>query len=147
MSKNESQRNDTVERDSLPHEVYAAHADYVKLSMKTMTARRMIGWLREYAEYADVSGATETAKHSRYVANRLAAEVEPEKVEREDADAIELSDDQRERLEEIKAECTGEGLAELPEPSDEMVVDSLLDTWDAVDQGLYSDGGDDDDAE
>jgi len=50
----------------------------VKLSMKRMTARRMVGWLREYAEYADVSGADKTAEHARHVANRLAGELPSE---------------------------------------------------------------------
>lgn len=68
-------------RDDLPDEVYASHADYVRLAMKRMTAQRMIGWLRDYAEYCDVAGSTATADHARVVANRLAAEVEPECVE------------------------------------------------------------------
>lgn len=76
-----SERNPTVSRERFPAEVYAAHADYVQLAMKTMTARRMVGWLREYADYCEVSGATTTADHASTVANRLAAEVEPESVE------------------------------------------------------------------
>lgn len=51
---------------------------------------------------------------------------------------IEITDRQRERLDEIKAECTGEGLGELPEPSDQMTLSSLLDTWDAVSEGVYT---------
>lgn len=73
-------RNDTVARDDLPVEVYAAHADFVRLAMKTMTARRLVGWLREYAEYCDVSGNTKTAEHARHLAKRLAQEVDPESV-------------------------------------------------------------------
>lgn len=73
--------DDHVPRDNLPHDVYAADTDYVRLAMKTMTARRMIGWLREYADYCDVAGSATTADHARRVANRLAAEVEPESVE------------------------------------------------------------------
>lgn len=68
-------------RRSLPDEIYAAEADYVRLAMKEMTARRMIGWLRAAADYFDVSGHTASAEHARHVANRLAAEVEPESIE------------------------------------------------------------------
>jgi hypothetical protein len=68
-------------RRHLPDEVYAAEADYVRLAMKEMTARRMIGWLRAAAGYFDVSGHTASAEHARHVANRLAAEVEPESIE------------------------------------------------------------------
>lgn len=54
---------------------------------------------------------------------------------------IEISEKQRERFERIKAECTDDG--HLPEPTDKQMMESLMDTWDAVDDGLYSDGGDD----
>ena len=81
MPDDATERNERVARDRFPDEVYAAHADYVRVAMKTMTARRMIGWLREYADYAEVSGADVTADHARHMANRLAAEVEPESVE------------------------------------------------------------------
>lgn len=50
---------------------------------------------------------------------------------------IELTDRQRERLNEIKAECTGEGIGNLPEPTDQMMLSALLDTWDAVGDGHY----------
>lgn len=50
-------------------------------------------------------------------------------------DTICLTDRQRRRLDEIKAECAGDG---LPEPSDQMMLNSLLDTWDAVEDGYYS---------
>ena len=52
---------------------------------------------------------------------------------------IELTDRQRERIEAIKDECK-EADPGCPRPSDELIVSSLLDTWDAVDDGLYSDG-------
>lgn len=52
---------------------------------------------------------------------------------------IELTERQRERLDRIKSECTGEGLSQSPEPTDQMMLSSLLDTWDAVGEGLYSD--------
>jgi hypothetical protein len=71
-----TERNETVERDSLPHEVYASHTDYVTVGMKTMTAQRMVGWLREYAEYCEIAGATKTEEHARAVADMLAHEVE-----------------------------------------------------------------------
>lgn len=67
-------------RARLPDEVYAAEADWVKLSMKNMTARRMVGWLREYADYVEVSGGTKTAEHARHVANRLAEDLPEEEV-------------------------------------------------------------------
>jgi hypothetical protein len=54
--------------------------------MKTMTAKRMVDWLREYAEFCEVSGATKTSEHARRVANRLAAEVEPEIIEERSVD-------------------------------------------------------------
>lgn len=50
---------------------------------------------------------------------------------------LELTDRQRERLDRIKAECK-EADPGLPEPTDTQIVDSLLDTWDAVDDGLYA---------
>ena len=52
-----------------------------------------------------------------------------------DVDKIALSDRQRDRIEEIKSECAGD---HLPEPSDSAILDSLLDTWDAVGEGLYT---------
>lgn len=52
---------------------------------------------------------------------------------------IELTERQRRRLDEIKAECSGEGIGSLPEPSDQEMMKSLLDTWDAVGDGMYSD--------
>lgn len=56
----------------------------------------------------------------------------------EQSDAgIELSERQRERFDRVKGECTDGG--KLPEPSDEMMLKSLMDTWDAVGDGLYTD--------
>lgn len=49
--------------------------------------------------------------------------------------SIELTDRQRERLDAIKSECASE---HLPEPSDQQILSSLLDTWDAVGDELYS---------
>lgn len=59
------------------------------------------------------------------------------------ARVIELTERQRERLDKLKAECKAAD-PNLPEPTDQQMVKSLLDTWDAVNQGLYS-GGDADD--
>lgn len=53
------------------------------------------------------------------------------------SNTLELTDRQRERLDRIKYECK-EADPGLPEPTDEQVLRSLLDTWDAVDEGLYS---------
>lgn len=50
---------------------------------------------------------------------------------------IELTPRQRERLDAIKVECK-EADPNLPEPSDTQIMGSLLDTWDAVGDGLYS---------
>lgn len=50
---------------------------------------------------------------------------------------IELTGRQRERLDEIKAECK-EADPDVPGPTDEQMVSSLLDTWDAVGEGHYS---------
>lgn len=52
-------------------------------------------------------------------------------------DRLELSDRQRDRLDQIKQQCTEDG--RLPEPTDSEMLDSLLDTWDAVDEGHYAD--------
>jgi hypothetical protein len=68
-------------RERFPDDVYATDADFVKLAMKRMTARRMVGWLREYAQYADVAGSTKTAEHARHVADSLAQELPDEDVE------------------------------------------------------------------
>lgn len=51
-------------------------------------------------------------------------------------DQIELTDQQRERFERIKSECTDGG--RLPEPTDSAMLDSLMDTWDAVNEGYYT---------
>lgn len=51
---------------------------------------------------------------------------------------IELTERQRERFDQIKADCK-EADPHCPEPSDSDVLDSLLDTWDAVGDGLYAD--------
>lgn len=48
---------------------------------------------------------------------------------------IEISPRQRERFDEIKAECSDDY---TPEPTDQELFKSLLDTWDAVDEGHYS---------
>lgn len=53
----------------------------------------------------------------------------------DDTHTLELTARQRERLDLIKAECAND---HLPEPTDEQMIDSLLDTWDAVGDGLYS---------
>lgn len=76
-------RNDGAEqelRQSLPGEVYAAEADWVRLAMKRMTARRMIGWLRGFATYMDAADNDVTADDARAVAARLEAEVESEEI-------------------------------------------------------------------
>jgi len=73
-------------RGRLPDEVFAAKADFVKVSMKKMTARRTVGWLREYADYAEVSGADKSAEHARHVANALADELPEEEVEEHTVD-------------------------------------------------------------
>lgn len=52
------------------------------------------------------------------------------------SDEIEVTDRQRERIEQIKQECTEGG--SVPEPTDGEVIDSLLDTWDAVNDGHYT---------
>lgn len=52
----------------------------------------------------------------------------------EDVLRLELTPRQRRRFEEIKRECA-DG---LPEPADEDIFKSLLDTWDAVADGHYS---------
>ena len=51
------------------------------------------------------------------------------------SDTLELTDRQRKRLESIKAECSD---PHIPEPTDSAMVSSLLDTWDAVNDGYYS---------
>lgn len=54
-------------------------------------------------------------------------------------DTIDLSQRQRERLERIKSQCNGGG--HLPKPADSVMLDALMDTWGAVGEGYYSDGG------
>jgi pyruvoyl-dependent arginine decarboxylase (PvlArgDC) len=68
-------RNEGVERDELPMEVYASHTDFTTVGMKTTVARRMVGWLREYADYCEVAGNEASAEAARSVASRLNAEV------------------------------------------------------------------------
>jgi rRNA maturation endonuclease Nob1 len=51
-------------------------------------------------------------------------------------DRIELSKRQRERLEEIKQDCTDDG--RFPKLSDSDIIDLLLNLWEAVDQELYT---------
>jgi hypothetical protein len=51
-------------------------------------------------------------------------------------DTIELTARQRERIEAIKRECKND---HMPAPPDSQVLSSLLDTWDAVNEGYYSD--------
>jgi len=68
-------------RDDIPTQVYLSDADFVKLAMKRMTAKRVVGWLRDYAEYADLAGTDQTAADARNVANRLAAELPDEEVQ------------------------------------------------------------------
>lgn len=53
------------------------------------------------------------------------------------SETVELTDRQRNRLDAIKGECK-EADPGLPEPTDEQIIDSLLDTWDAVNNGRYS---------
>ena len=68
-------------REDLPGEVYATEADYVRLAMKEMTAKRMVGWLDAYAEYEQVAGNTATAEHAEHMARRLEHEVQPDETE------------------------------------------------------------------
>ncbi len=65
--------------------MYVGHTNYVTVGMKTITAQRMTGWLREYAEYCDIAGATKTADHARHVAKMMAAEVEPDALDETEA--------------------------------------------------------------
>lgn len=59
--------------------------------------------------------------------------------------SLDLNDRHRERFEEVKEECTEGG--KVPKPSDEDMLSSLMDTWDAVNDGLYSEVVDDEDTE
>jgi len=68
-------RNEGVERDELPTEVYARHTDFTTVGMKTTVARRMVGWLREYADYCEIAGNDASADAARSIASRLNAEV------------------------------------------------------------------------
>jgi len=53
------------------HAVYVTDADYIRLDVKRTTAGRLVGWLEEFAEYADVAGHDKSAEHARRVAKRL----------------------------------------------------------------------------
>jgi hypothetical protein len=48
---------------------------------------------------------------------------------------IEMPDNLRERFEAIKQECKS---PYIPEPTDELMMKGLMDTWDAVNNGHYS---------
>ena len=52
-------------------------------------------------------------------------------------DTIKLTDEQRKRIDEIKQQSTEDG--KVPPLPDSQILDSLLDTWDAVDCGYYTD--------
>lgn len=52
------------------------------------------------------------------------------------AAGIELSERQHERFEQVREGCDEPG---VPEPTDQQVMKGLLDTWDAVNEGHYSD--------
>lgn len=67
-----------------PDEVYAKKEQFVSLAMKHMTAKRMVGWLRAYADYCDVAGHDETANTARNVAKRLEYKVEQSEVDDDD---------------------------------------------------------------
>jgi SAM-dependent methyltransferase len=54
----------------------------------------------------------------------------------EKTETIEITTGQRTRIEEIKAECKTD---HPPELTDQQIVTSLLDTWDAVTDGHYTD--------
>jgi rRNA maturation endonuclease Nob1 len=53
-----------------------------------------------------------------------------------DIHRLEITNRQRERLEEIKKECTPDG--RFSKPSDSDIIDLLLDLWEGVDQELYT---------
>jgi ribosomal protein L37AE/L43A len=53
-----------------------------------------------------------------------------------DTDRIQVTERQRERLEAIKQEGTSDG--RFPKPDDSQIIDSLLDTWEALNNGQYS---------
>ena len=51
------------------------------------------------------------------------------------SETITLTDEQKERIEQIKQESTEGG--QVPPLPTHAVIDSLLDTWDAVQEGHY----------
>lgn len=60
-------------------------------------------------------------------------------VETDDGYKIHLTERQQNRFESIREECK-EADPGLPAPTDEQLVKGLLDTWDAVGEGHYSEG-------
>lgn len=58
-----------------------------------------------------------------------------------DTERIQMPEKYRERFDQIKQECK-EADPGVPEPSDEVLLSSLMDTWDAVGMGLYSEPDD-----
>lgn len=50
-------------------------------------------------------------------------------------DQLDIPETQRQRFDRIKAECTD---PYCPPPTDEQILKSLLDTWDAASDGFYS---------
>jgi len=59
-----------------PNEVYVSHANYIRIDLKVTTARRLSGWLKDFADYCDLAGNTTTSDHARHVANILERKVE-----------------------------------------------------------------------
>lgn len=52
---------------------------------------------------------------------------------------IEISERQRERFDRIRQECKND---HIPAPEDAEMMASLMDTWDAVNEGYYSSNDD-----
>lgn len=51
------------------------------------------------------------------------------------SETIELTDAQTKRFRKIKEECKDD---HTPEPTDELMISSLMDTWDGVNMGIYT---------
>lgn len=60
---------------------------------------------------------------------------EPGELEVSTTERIKIPEKYRDRFDRIKAECE---TVHLPEPSDEQMLESLMDTWDAVKDGQYA---------
>lgn len=74
MSKEDNDREPLTDEE-INNLVWSREADYIHLDIKRMTAERMTGWLREFADYCDEDGYSTTADHARAMSEVLRREL------------------------------------------------------------------------